>query len=154
MLVFKLVGCAAVLLCGAIYPRLRARDRRHAKGQAEALASLVRFVREQIEYYRMPLDAILARCDGEILCHFGKGSTLLEIFDATPWLDGRLEKIALEFAHEIGRGYFFEQLNICQRAGEQLDIWLKSCAETEVKRAKTQGVLSIGAAALMVILFI
>lgn len=154
MLAFKLVGCAAVLLCGAVYPRLCARDRRRAKGQAEALLALVRFVREQIEYYRMPLDAILARCDGEILCHFGKGGTLLERFDATAWQDRALLAIAREFAHELGRGYFSEQLCICQRAEGRLDVWLKTRAEAEVKMAKTEGVFSIGAAVLIVILFI
>ena len=154
MLAFKLVGCAVVLLCGAAYPRLCARERRLARGQAETLLALVRFVREQIEYYRMPLDAILARCDGDILCRFGKGSTLLERFDATPWQDGEIGAIAREFAHELGRGYFSEQLTICQRALKRLELWLGCQADVEVKRAKTEGVFGIGAAVLTVILFV
>ncbi len=154
MLIFKLMGCTAVLLCGVAYPRLCARDRRLALRQADALAALVRFISEQIEYYRMPLDAILARCEGDILCRFGKGSTLAEMFDATRWQDSELEAIALELSRELGRGYFSEQLCICQRALERLGAWRKKHAETEVKKAKTESVLSFGAAALAIILFI
>ena len=118
------------------------------------LLALVRFVREQIEYYRMPLDAILLRCDGDILCRFGKGSTLLERFDATPWQDGEIGAIALEFAHELGRGYFSEQISICQRALEKIGVWQKKHADAELKKEKTEGVFGIGAAVLTVILFI
>ena len=154
MLVFKLVGAATLLICGVCYPRLCAMDRRRTMRQADAFVSLVQFIREQIEYYRMPLDAILLRCDDDVLCHFGQGRTLSEMFERTRWQDRELEAIALELSRELGRGYFSEQLCICQRALERLDAFKKKRADTETKKAKTEGVLSIGGAILAVILFI
>jgi hypothetical protein len=129
-------------------------ERRRAQRQADALIMLVRFIKEQIEYYRMPLDTILLRCEQDILCRFGQGRTLAETFENTRWQDRALETVALELSRELGRGYFSEQLCICERALAHLNDFKKTCADTETKRAKTEGVLSIGGAVLAVILFI
>ena len=154
MLIFKLLGSGALLLCGILYPRMCQRDRHRALRQADALLALVRFMREQIEYYRMPLDEILVRCERDVLCYFGEGSSLLQMFENTVFYDSDVRAIAMELAFDIGRGYCAEQRLICQRAIDSLVCLAQKRTEASEKKKKTESVLGFGAAALVVILFI
>ena len=155
MLVYKLVGVGILLLCGAVYPRLAARDRRAVLSQIENLVTLIGFVRRQIAFYRLPVRDILARCDGELLEYFGgKAEDMEALFVPTKWLDGEVAQIALSFAKTLGRGYLGEELEVCDRALDSLSALHAKKSKEEAARRKTEGTLSFGAAVLAIILLV
>lgn len=155
MLVYKLLGGGVLVCCGFLYPCFCARDRRAALLQINALISLVRFLRRHIECYRLSVKEILLRCDDVLLREFGsRQEGLLALFESTSWLDRQAEAVALELARALGRGSLSEQLQICDRALEELVAYRSQKAESERSRCKTERVLSLGAAALAVILFL
>ncbi len=155
MLAYKLIGVGLLLLCGAAYPRLCARDRRAALLQIEALQTLIGFVRRQIARYRLPVREILHRCDGALLAQLGgREENLRALFAKTKWLDGETEKIALSFAEALGKGYVGEELGVCDGAIEALTVLRDKKTKEEGARRKTEGTLSLGVAALAVILLV
>ncbi len=155
MLAYKLLGGGFLLLCGFLYPRLCARDRRAVLSQIDALISLVRFIRRYIELYRLSVKEILFRCDGELLSAFGGGQEdLLALFEKTKWLDSEAEAAAKGFACALGRGSVSEQLQLCDRVLSELEAHRSQKEENERARRRTEGVLSFGAAALVVILLL
>ena len=84
--------------------------------QTEAVISLIRFLRSEIECFSMPLPRALERCPADILVGCGyKG-------DAAPrmpseLLSGISDKVTYaqlaRFCDEIGKGYRDEQLALC-----------------------------------------
>ncbi|MBE6662386.1 MAG: hypothetical protein E7606_03780 [Ruminococcaceae bacterium] len=155
MLAYKLCGVGLLLLCGVAYPRLCARDRRAALLQIEALLTLVGFVRRQIALYRLPVREILLRCDGALLSQFGgREESLRTLFAKTRWLDGEAERIALSFAEALGKGFVGEELGVCDGTQEELAALRDKKRKEEGARRKTEGTLSLGVAALAVILLV
>lgn len=155
MWIYKLLGSGLLLACGILYPCLGARERRMALAQIDALMELVGFIRRQIEYFRLPMRDILARCDGTLLSRLGgRAESLSALFEKTRWSDSGVKEIATGLATSLGRGYYAEQLLLCDEALSALaEIRLRR-ERGEESRRKTEGVLSLGAAALAVILLI
>lgn len=144
-----------MLVCGLLYPRLCARDRHAALSQLDALITLAAFIRRHIEFYRLPVKDILLRCDSSLLSYFGgEAESLSELFERTRWLDGEVEAVALSFASSLGRGYYSEQLRICDATLSELSVLRDKRAQKEGSRRKTEGVLSLGTAVLAVILLL
>ena len=155
MLIYKLIGGGLLVFCGIWYPHVRARERSVALKQLNALAELVGFFRMNIEFYRMPMREILKRCDKKLTSCFGEeGDTLLSLFHQTRWSDNDVRAIADRFANELGKGYFSEQLRLCDNILAEIVSLRARKTEGETKKRKTEGALWFGATALTVILLL
>lgn len=155
MLFCKFLGGGLILLCGLFFPRLAERERHAEAVQTEHLIALIRFIRSNIEFYRIPVTEILAKCDKKLLDSFGGGrGNLATLMAETEWFDESVGKIARDFAAKLGKGYFAEQLRICDYTLTLLEDLMKRKATGEEKRRKTERVLWLGGAAAVVILLI
>lgn len=153
MWMYKLLGSGLLLACGFLYPRFCARERREAREQLDALIALVAFVKRQIELFRLPMKEVLRRCDRELLSHFAKEQeSLAALFGATRWLDREVERVAMELAESLGKGYYAEQLALCDAAMAELCSLRQEGEKGEQGRRRSESVLSLGAAVLAVIL--
>ena len=154
-MIYKLLGCGILLGCGVLYPRLCARERRAVREQIEALMELVNFMRRQIECFRLPVAEILGRCDDGLLLQFGgRKESLSALFEGTCWLDRDAEAVARELAASLGKGYYVEQLVLCDAALTSLSALYDKREKGEEGKRRAEGVLSLGAAALAVILLL
>ena len=154
MLLCKLLGGGILLLCGLLFPRFAERERQEDALQTVRLIALVRFIRSNIEFYRIPVGDILAKCDRKLRDSFGGGDSLAAMVAGTEWCDARVGKIAEEFAAKLGKGYFAEQRRICDYTLTALDDLAGKKAAMAEKRRKTEKVLCLGGAAAIVILLI
>lgn len=101
-------------------------DRRRWK-QVEAFLVLLRTVKNRIDCYGEPIDAILSRCDVTLLsaCGYGGGQ---EAPDFSDFLEGcelclsaDERQILRDFSGELGRGYRAEQVKVCEYYIARLD---------------------------------
>ena len=152
---YKLLGIALMLVCGLGVPRLRARERRAALSQVEALTALVRHLRHEIEADRRPLLEIRRRCEPSLLLPFGgKADSLADLFGQTCWLDGEAKRCALSLSETLGRGSLSDEVALCERTLEQLEGYRAARLKSEEGKQKSEGALALGGVALVVLFLI
>lgn len=142
-MIFKLIGSATVLACGAVYARLSERKYSDELEEYRRLLELIKYMKNEIEEFDTPLNVILSS---------------RSIYGGIPGLLSSLKserlKRATEEARLLGRGYKKEELRICERLlnriGAEKDR-LEAKAEEERVIARVKG---IGASVAAVILLL
>ena len=159
MLIYKLLGSGFLLACGILYPCLCARERRTALVQIETLMELVGFIKRQIEYFRLPMREILARCDASVLRECGypadvSPKSFSAMLEASSFCDGECERIAHAFAEGFGRGYREEETRGCEYYLAQLQAYKETLSKKLPAQKKMNATLSICAALALVLLLL
>lgn len=94
------------------------------------LISLIKYIRDNIDCYSMPIDKILESCRGDILYNLGiekKISDLSELYDELKKsFDGECIKILYTLARDFGKGYREHQMKICDTAVLALERHLET----------------------------
>lgn len=125
--------------------------------QAEALISLIRYIRSEIECFAMPIPRALARCPRKLLeeCGFSSedapksAEELLENIN-----DGVTHAHFARFCGEIGKGYRDEQLALCDYYITVLEERRLKLAEQLPLRKRINSALCMsGAFAIVIVLF-
>lgn len=142
-MIFKIVGSATVLLCGALYAKNAQRGIGEELAEAEYLLGVFRCLKNEIEEFDTPLNDVFKShgVDGGI--------------------DGLLKEVksqklrtAAGDAQKLGRGYKKEELRICNRLISNLEEEKKHL-EAKAKETKVMSsVKGLGTAAAVVILFL
>ncbi len=155
MLICKLVGSALLLFCGLMFPELWARRRQRWLEEEAALSALISYIRGQIVHGRLPIGEILLRCEEDFLgvkCREKKDLALL--FEEADFQCRTLGGIAMTLAGELGKGYYEEQLALCDRyLGELTRFRTELIAECE-KKGRTERAFSLFGSAVLVLLLL
>jgi len=157
-LIFKLFGCACILGAGIFTGNLLNRADSAKLRQLDAIISLLKFIRLQIDYYCVPVKEIFARAEPSLLIACGVGKTpesfrdLLDSLSPTP--DSDITSILISFSNELGGSYREEQLKSCDYHISRLQELRNALLKDTEKRKKLNRVLPFSIAAAIVILLI
>jgi hypothetical protein len=117
MLFYKLAGTALLLFCGGMTGRAICEKSKTVLTRTEGFIALIKYIRNQIDCYLMPLEKILAGCPDDILEACGSIRGAKTIFEFLGSCDLQLsdESVNLlnKFAAELGSGYRDTQLKLC-----------------------------------------
>lgn len=142
-MIFKIVGSATVLLCGALYAKYSQKGIADELSEAERLVGVFRFLKNEIEEFDTPLYEILKskNIDG------GIDGLIASVTSS------RLREIIFE-AKKLGRGYKKEELRICDRLVTRLEDEKKSLEAKAKETRVISKVKGYGVAAAVVILLV
>lgn len=150
---------ALLLLLSAIglgAASIRAEKRR--RRELDALLSLVRHIRENIEHFSRPLGEIYARFDNPVLAASGfltrlRQSGMEQAVRETASDVGEEEReVLLAFAGSLGRGYREEQIALCRYTGEKLAQIAENLAKAAPDRERLWRTLPVLAALSLILL--
>lgn len=121
----KIAG-AIILLCAAVgYGFVKIREERRRIAEAEALAELVKYIRDNILHYMKPLPEIFASYASPLLEENGFLPDCREKGIGAAWeravfhLPDKLNRTMTDFAYSVGGGYREDELSLC---GYTLDV--------------------------------
>ena len=122
------------------------------------LIHLIRYIKDKVDCYSMPIDKIFDACGGDILLKLGieeKVRDLSELFGKLEnTCDSKSEKILYELAGNFGKGYREHQMRLCDIAVSALERHLGVLESTYPMRKKRLSTLcfSIGGMLLIALL--
>ncbi len=154
----KLVGGALVMSGGAVTALMLNRALNERLSRLDALLSLLRFIRAQIDCFCLPVGEILRRVDVELFDACGVTprptdfDSLITQLDPVP--DEAVMKLLRSFSAQLGASYRAEQLKSCDYHISELTAIREAFAGELKKRKKLNTTLCLSAAAAIVILFI
>lgn len=110
----KLIGGVLLLIaCWSISYYFSSIEKKRM-ARVRELISLMRYIRENVDCYSMPIDKILESCRGDILLKLGiekKVSDLSELFaELENTCDSECKRILVELARDFGKGYREHQM--------------------------------------------
>ncbi len=124
----------------------------------DAILSLLRFIRAQIDCFCLPVEEIFRRVDPELLLACGAASRPTDFDGLTAQLDPapdeQVMKLLRSFASQLGASYREEQLKSADYHISALTAIRDKLAGELGKRKKLNMTLCLSAAAAIVILFI
>ena len=141
-LIVKLIGCAIIFSCGALYSSAARRDALRELAETEGALTLFRYIKSEISDYSTPLDEIFA--SRQI---FGGINGLLES------LSENLQAELCE-ARKLGHGYGNEELRICDKLIARLEERKKRLESKAKEVTAISRVKGFGISAAVVILLI
>ncbi len=117
MLVFKLAGAALLIICGGLTGRALCESSEIAFYRTEGFISLLKYIRNQIDCYLMPVEKILSGCPADIFYSCGASPGTRSFTELLQTCDGKLppDTVTLleKFAVELGTTYRDTQLKLC-----------------------------------------
>lgn len=146
-----------VALCGAWAAYLLNSRVRTSVICVEAVISLIRFLRSEIECFSMPIPRALERCPKEILDGCGYKD---DVPPSTPsdLLGGVSDSVAQaqlsRFCDEIGKGYRDEQLSLCDYYLAIFEERRRELAEQLPAKRKMNCALCVSSALAIVIILL
>ena len=159
MYFLRIAGAAVLVLSGFIGSRMMNLAISKKWEQTEALVSLLRFIKIQIECFGLPASEIISRCDRELIFQCGFSKDILpndfkSFFKSCYFRDGETQSILYAFATGFGKGYREEQVKECEYYLELLCERRQRLYEDLPKRKKLNSTLCISSALAIVILLI
>ena len=152
----KAVGAALIMLAGIVLSSsLCAADERNINA-TDALLSIVKFTKNQIDCFGIPVGEIFKRCDRELLekCSVYAAPTSFDEFIAVAELPDEAEKIITAFSSEFGSSYRDGQLKSCDYCIARLSECLNAQKEDYKKNKKLYRAICLSAATGIIILAI
>ena len=152
----KAVGAVFIMLSGIVLSSsLCAADEKNINS-TEALLSIVKFTKNQIDCFGIPIGEIFKRCDRELLekCAVYVSPTSFEEFISVAELPDEAEKIITAFSSEFGSSYRDGQLKSCDYCIAQLSECLANQKEDYKKNKKLYRAICLSAAIGIIILAI
>ena len=156
---YKLVGAVLLALsgvAGAVWM-----NRRSSMGlrQADGFLALLRYVRNQVECFALPVSEILRRCDPRVLSECGYASESVprrmeELVEACRVEDRETVAYMARFSAEFGRCYRDEQVQSCEYYCSLLLSRRNALAGELPGKKKLHSTLCVSGALAMVILLI
>lgn len=141
-MIFKLLGAAALVICGGLYAKHSQKHINDEVKEAERLICIFVYLKNEIEEFDTPLvealkekgicggvDGLLASCTGRL-------------YDA------------VKESEKLGRGYKSEELRICARVIDRLENERKILVKKAEEAAVLSRVKGYGIAAALIILLI
>ena len=146
---YRIIGGTAIILsCTMAASYINSLEKRKIE-QAEALIELVKYTRDQIDSYAMPIEKILLGSK-EILIKIGK-ENIKSFSELSEGCIEECRKTILLFGESIGKGYREQQVKMCDRVLSELESIRKKLAEAYPSKKKTNSALCFAAGGALLI---
>ena len=160
MSIYKFVGAGSILMSALLmYFEMQSYQKKRAN-QLDAFLSLIEYVKNQVECYMLPIDAIILSCDKKLLERCGvdiarEYKTLEEMIEHTDfYLENDALKIILEFVKDFGVRYRSEQIISCKRYYDLLIKEREKLKEKNTKERKVRLALCLSISFSIILLLI
>ena len=152
----KAVGAVLIMLSGIVLSSSLCAADEKSINSTEALLSIVKFTKNQIDCFGIPIGEIFKRCDRELLekCAVYVSPTSFEEFISVAELPNEAEKIITAFSSEFGSSYREGQLKSCDYCIARLSERLAADRENYKKNKKLYRAICLSAAIGIIILAI
>ena len=151
----KLLGGALILFAGFVASSHYANTERERIERLRELVFFIRYVKDKVECYSMPMDQILDSCKESILRNLGvkkKVSALSELFDeCAPFGGEEIKSILERFCLDFGKGYREHQVKLCESTANAVESHLKKLESTYPTRKKTATTLCFAVGGIVLI---
>ena len=128
--------------------------------QLSAYIDLLLYIKQSIECYLLPIDRIIGSVDEDILIRCGlnraidyNGLSQL-INNADYYIDGEAIEILRSFANNFGSSYGKDQIEMCSRTIDKLQMQLEKLKSKAEKENKMRLTLSVSISVSIVLLLI
>lgn len=128
--------------------------------QLSGYIDLLQYIKQSIECYLLPIDRIIASLDKDILIRCGinregdyNGLAQL-INNANFYIDSESIAILISFANNFGNSYSKDQIELCSRTIDKLQMQLEKLKNKAEKENKIRLTLSVSISASIVLLLI
>lgn len=137
-------GGFIVASCIAMYHCFKYAERERIE-TIKAFSVLVKYIRDKIELYSMPIDKILESCRESIVSRLGvegKVSSVGELLSGcgAEWGE-ECDRILKDFAESFGKSYREQQITLCEITASALDEQRKRMEKEYSARRKTVAAL-------------
>ena len=152
----KAAGAIFIMVAGIVLSSsLCAADERDINS-TDALLAIVKFTKNQIDCFGIPVGEIFKRCDPELLekCSVYAVPADFDDFIARAKFSNETEKIITEFSSEFGSNYREGQLKSCDYCIARLSERLAADRENYKKNKKLYRAICLSAATGIIILVI
>lgn len=154
----KIFGVAMILLsCFAISRMLISYESKKIR-QIDSFIALIRYIRNQIDCYSIPMDKILSDCSSDIFDNIGGKPEELgfqKILDREEIIvDGEGRRILVEFGESLGKNYRDRQVKLCDSAVSSLEAVRHNEVKNYNGKKKTINVLCFAIGGIIILLFI
>ena len=158
MLLFRFAGAALLIIGGWSCSAYFNRRTEGELDSAEAAVSLLRFVKNEVECFSLPVSDIMRKCPRELLSAFGyrePSADSLEAFvSGADISDRETERILREFSSEFGKCYREEQVKRCEHYISRLEgRRLELNGQLPAKKRISSTLFLSGSCALAILLF-
>ena len=157
-MLIKLFGAAMVVTSGLLASRALVSLEKEKNDQLDSFIALIRYIRNRIDCYSIPIDKIFAECPEEIFEQIGgkeADMTFGRLIERKKiLLDGEARRILGEFSETLGRNYRERQIKLCDGAISSLEVLRESEKKKYIAKKKTVNALCLAAAGLVVILLL
>lgn len=128
-MLLKLMGGALLLgACFCISYYFSSTERKRM-AKVRGVSSLVRYIKDKVDCYSMPIDKILLSCREDILFNLGVEKNVSDLSELCKELeamcDRESEKILKSLARDFGKGYREHQMKMCDVAVSALEKHLE-----------------------------
>lgn len=158
MQILKLIGGTLVLIaCFGVSHYFSSIEKKRME-RVRDLIYLVRYIKDKVDCYSMPIDKILEACSGDLLLRLGIEEKVRDLSELSEKLektcDSRSKEILYELSGDFGKGYREHQMRLCDIAISALERHLGSLESTYPVRKKRRATLcfSIGGMILIALL--
>ena len=154
-LIIKAIGSLFVFCGGALTANYFNRRADVALSEVEVCLRFVRYVRDQVASYAMPLTEILARIDNEeILRNKYSAKNFKELAGSIRISDIEVRKCIRKFLNDFGRASREEEIKECDECIRMILARRNALAENISKQKKINTALCIASALALIILML
>ncbi len=161
MLLYKLIGSVGIVASALIMYFEMQKYEKLKLNQINAFVLLIEYIKNQIECYLLPIDAIIHNCDIELIraCGINQNNQNAKNLDDLIssiifYCDKESADIIKQFAHDFGQSYIGEQLRFCDYYKNELLKQRDKIKEKGLKEQKVKLVLCLCASFSLILLLI
>lgn len=157
-MMLKILGASMIALsCFATSATLVSYERKKLR-QLDSFTALIRYIRNQIDFYSVPIDRILSECPSEILDELGGRESKMTLEGLVKReaviIEGEGRRIISELASSFGKNYRERQVKLCDNALSGLETIRTAEQKNFSARKKTVNALCAAVGGLAVILLL
>lgn len=158
MIFFKITGACLLVGSGIMLSRSLNRHAELSLQRAEAWATLLGTIKNEIECFSLPIADILLRIDRELFLSCGymgdtPPKTLRALADGTKWADKETRRSIYRFISEFGRSYRDEQVGRCAYYQALVEERKKALMSALPSKRRLNSTLCLSGSLCLLILF-
>lgn len=161
MTFYKIAGSISIVFSGLIvYFEMQRYENMKIK-QINSYISLIEYIKNQIECFLLPIDAIIRSCNKELIKNCGidteyRNATKLDdlIESARFYCGEECIELIRQFANDFGQGYMAEQLRLCDYYRGELIKERDKLKEKGIKERKLRLAICVSASFSLILLLI
>ena len=143
----KIIGGGFIALSAfAVYHGFKYAERQHIE-TLETFVLLIRYIRDRVDLYSMPIDKILSSCKESILSRLGVESSVKDMHELLFGCDAawseESDRILRDFADSFGKSYREQQIKLCEITAKALDEQRQRLEKEFSARRKTIAALCV-----------